>query len=211
MSRFVHFATSYCVPWGFRSEISTDQERDRPDPLDRKGKSPADVSFKTGHGSHNTRREENTSTPTHTHIGCHVRSEDCRNDLTGVASGECLKKNKRRLLDPLTDHSMSTTKRKHARTWNTPQETPHIASPNARTGREGANTGIKIITVIQAMKNIIVGRHPKRSCAYMLMMRPNSWPTTEELERPDCQEAGIEYFCVAESYTPNRSWNWVWP
>jgi hypothetical protein len=48
-------------------------------------------------------------------------------------------------------------------TWKTPHETPHIASPQARTGKEGANTGMKIITAIHAMKAIMVARHPKRS------------------------------------------------
>lgn len=48
-------------------------------------------------------------------------------------------------------------------TWKTPQETPHMASPKAKTGREGAKTGMKIMTAIQLMKNIIVGRQPKRS------------------------------------------------
>jgi hypothetical protein len=36
-----------------------------------------------------------------------------------------------------------------------------MASPNARTGKDGAKTGIKMVTVIHAMKNIMVGRQPK--------------------------------------------------
>jgi hypothetical protein len=64
-----------------------------------------------------------------------------------------------------------------------------MASPNARSGREVAKTGPKMVMHIQARKNIMVGRQPNRSCVQPLMKRPTSWPTTEELDRPDCQDA----------------------
>jgi len=38
----------------------------------------------------------------------------------------------------------------------------------------GANTGMKIMTVIHARKNIMVGRQPKRSCVQALTRRPAS-------------------------------------
>jgi hypothetical protein len=59
--------------------------------LNRKGKRPANISFKTGHSSDNSRGEENTSTPAHADIGRDVRSQNGGNDFTGVASGESLK------------------------------------------------------------------------------------------------------------------------
>jgi hypothetical protein len=49
-----------------------------------------------------------------------------------------------------------------------------MASPKASTDKDGAKKGMKIATVSQAMKNIMVGRHPKRSCAHMLIQRPAS-------------------------------------
>jgi hypothetical protein len=59
-------------------------------------------------------------------------------------------------------------------------------SPKARIERDGANTGIKIMTAIHAIKNIIVCRQPKRSWLQALTSKPASWPTSEELDRPDC-------------------------
>jgi hypothetical protein len=38
-------------------------------------------------------------------------------------------------------------------------------SPHARTDREGANTGMKMVIAIHTMKNIMVLRAPKRSWA----------------------------------------------
>jgi hypothetical protein len=64
-----------------------------------------------------------------------------------------------------------------------------MASPHARIERDGAKTGMKIMTAIHAMKNIMVGRQPKRSCVQALTSRPASWPTSDELDRPDCHEA----------------------
>ena len=61
------------------------------------------------------------------------------------------------------------------------------------------------------MKAIKVGRQPNLSCAYALTSRPASWPTREELDSPDCQGAGISLCPTPGSYTPNLSWNCVWP
>jgi len=43
----------------------------------------------------------------------------------------------------------------------TPQLTPHSASPTARTESDGAKIGMKTMTPIQHMKNIIVKRQLK--------------------------------------------------
>lgn len=63
-----------------------------------------------------------------------------------------------------------------------------MASPQAKIERDGAKTGMKIMQAIHAMKNIIVCRHPKRSWAQALTRRPASWPTSAELDKPDCHE-----------------------
>jgi len=86
-----------------------------------------------------------------------------------------------------------------AHTWKTPQATPHMASPKARTGREGAKKGIKMAIVIHAMKNIMVGRHPNLSWLYELNARPNSSPTTAEFAKPDCHGAVISFELVPGS------------
>ena len=78
-------------------------------------------------------------------------------------------------------------------TWKTPHETPHIASPNANTDKDGAKTGIKIIMAIQTIKTIMVGRQPNLSWVYELTKSPASWPTRAELLRPDCQGAGMSF------------------
>jgi hypothetical protein len=47
-----------------------------------------------------------------------------------------------------------------------------MASPKAKTGNEGAKTGMKIITAIHVKKNIRVGREPNRSWAHPLTTSP---------------------------------------
>jgi hypothetical protein len=89
-------------------------------------------------------------------------------------------------------------------TWKTPHDTPHIASPHANTASDGAKTGMKIMTVIQTIKNIIVGRHPNRSCVYALTSSPTSWPTSAAFDNPACHAAVITFSPVAGAYTPNR-------
>jgi hypothetical protein len=84
-----------------------------------------------------------------------------------------------------------------------------MAAPNAKTGSDGAKTGMKITTVIHAMKNIIVRRQPNRSWQTALITSPANWPTRAEFARPDCHSAGMSFCFDASSYTPNRSLNWV--
>jgi hypothetical protein len=48
-------------------------------------------------------------------------------------------------------------------TWKTPHETPHIASPHAKMDKDGAKTGMKIMTAIHVIKIIMVGRQPSLS------------------------------------------------
>jgi hypothetical protein len=52
---------------------------------------------------------------------------------------------------------------KLSRTWKTPQGIPHIASPKAKTFKDGAKNGIKIIIANHAINIIIVGRQPNLS------------------------------------------------
>jgi hypothetical protein len=75
-----------------------------------------------------------------------MRISACVQDNLGYASDGCIGLKKLRRF-----------------TWKTPHDTPHIASPNARTDKDGAKNGIKIITAIHAIKNIIVGRQPNLS------------------------------------------------
>lgn len=93
-------------------------------------------------------------------------------------------------------------------TWKTPQDTPHIASPNASNDNDVEKKGMKIIKAIQPMKNIIVGRQPKRSCAQAFTSKPASCPTSAEFDRPDCQLGVIN---LAPGFaglgTPKRFWN----
>lgn len=56
-------------------------------------------------------------------------------------------------------------------------------------GSETEKTGIKIIKAIQTMAAMYVLRLPNRSCAQALIIRPTSWPTTEQFDRPDCHDA----------------------
>ena len=76
-------------------------------------------------------------------------------------------------------------------TWKTPQGMPHIASPKAKTFKDGEKNGIKITTASQAMNAIIVGRQPNRSWVYKLIIKPASCPTRAEFDRPDCHDAVI--------------------
>lgn len=86
-----------------------------------------------------------------------------------------------------------------------------MASPQARIGRDGVNTGMKIITAIHAMKNIIVCRQPKRSWAQALTSKPASCPTSAELDKPDCHEGEMTLWPCVASKLPKRSWNCFWP
>ena len=76
---------------------------------------------------------------------------------------------------------------------------PHIASPKARTGNDGAKNEMKIEPVNQAMKNIIVRRKPNLSLLNELMTKPSSSPTRAELARPDCHGADINFCFVPGS------------
>ena len=69
-----------------------------------------------------------------------------------------------------------------------------MASPHAKIARDGANTGMKIMTAIHAMKNIMVLRQPYRSWAYALTRSPANWPTSDEFDKPDCH-AGVMRVC----------------
>lgn len=89
--------------------------------------------------------------------------------------------------------------KRSVRTWNTPHEMPHIASPNASTDKDGAKNEIKTDAAIQTMKNIIVLRHPNLSLQYEFTTRPNSSPTKAELAKPDCHGAEISFFLVPGS------------
>src|ERR1700742_1004945 len=76
---------------------------------------------------------------------------------------------------------------------------------------DGAKTAMKMTMAIQAMKNMYVGRQPKRSWANELMTRPASSPTRAEFARPDCHAAVICFCPLFGSTDPNRSLNWVCP
>lgn len=87
-----------------------------------------------------------------------------------------------------------------------------MTSPKAKTPREGEKKGMKIAQTIQTMKNIMVLRQPKRSCAHVLINRPVSWPTRAELERPDCHDGVMPYVPGLEGTgVPKRRWNCSWP
>jgi len=72
------------VPRGFWSEIGSDEEGNRPDPLEDERKSPAEISVDAGHGSDNAGREQDAGAPAHADVRCDVGSEDGGNDLTGI-------------------------------------------------------------------------------------------------------------------------------
>lgn len=84
-------------------------------------------------------------------------------------------------------------------------------SPQARIDSDGAKTGMKIAAAIQTMKNIKVGRHPKRSWEYALTRSPPSCPTSDEFDNPDCHDAGIDFSPVFGLAIPKRSLNCVCP
>lgn len=75
--------------------------------------------------------------------------------------------------------------------WKDPHPTPHMAIPNARTGSEGAKKVAKTAKDIQTRKSMVVFRGPILSQSHPLATRPISWPTTDELESPDCHEGGM--------------------
>lgn len=165
---------------------------------------PSEIALDACYGSDDTRGEENTGTPAHADIGGDIRSEDSGDNLGSVC--------RREGLDGNNNISWVTAlcQVKSRRTWKTPHETPHIASPKAKTGSDGAKTGIKIITVIHAMKIIMVIRQPNRSWQYAFTNSPASWPTTDELDRPDCQAGLMRLVPDASSNKPNRFWNCDW-
>lgn len=86
-----------------------------------------------------------------------------------------------------------------------------MASPQARTGRDGAKQGMAIMTAIQAMKNIMVFLAPNLSWHHAFTTNPASWPTSAELDRPDCHAGVMSFSSVPGSYSPKRSLNCVWP
>jgi hypothetical protein len=90
ISCFFNIPSSDCIPRGFGSQVCPDEERDRPDPLEEERKSPGPVTVDSDDGSNNAGGEEDASAPAHADVCSYVRSEDGRDNFTGIGGGQGL-------------------------------------------------------------------------------------------------------------------------
>ena len=87
---FFDFPSSNRVPWRLGGKIGPNEERDWPDPLENERQAPGQVTRDTGHGSNNSRRQEDAPTPAHADVGGNIGPKNGGNNLTGVGRRQCL-------------------------------------------------------------------------------------------------------------------------
>lgn len=90
VSCLVNVAPSDSIPWRFGCKIGTKHEWKRPHPLQSKRKFPSKITLHIDHGSDNTRREQDSCTPTHADVCSHIGSQDRRYNFASVSSGQRL-------------------------------------------------------------------------------------------------------------------------
>ncbi len=154
------------------------------------------------HGTLNARRDDDPGAPAHAYLTARVSV--CVADDSAPIS---------RLTKAVTNGRRHVGTTSHAyvveRVWKMPhavpghytpsgpnpcsvvtrRHLPHSTCPATRTLSDGAKTGIKMTTIIQASATMNVRRQPKRSCAQPFRASPMSCPQTEALLRPLCQLA----------------------
>lgn len=86
----IKLVSSDGVPGRLRGIVGSDEERERPDPLEEEWESPTHVALDAGYSTDDTTREKDTSAPTHADVGSDIGSKNSRYDFGGVSSGKSL-------------------------------------------------------------------------------------------------------------------------
>ena len=133
VSRFFDLVSANSVPRGLWGEVSADEQRNRPDPLEDEGQTPAEITLNTSYCSDNARGEENSGAPAHAHVGGKVGSENGGDHFRRVGSREGLTRMHARLA--IGRHF---DEREYTYLENAPSNTTHSLSPrqDCKGGRE---------------------------------------------------------------------------